>query len=583
MLSEGVCLVVTPLIALMEDQVIQLKKRGIAAIAIHSGMSRHAIDIALDNCAYGNIKFLYLSPERIQTELFRERLKKMTVSLVAVDEAHCISQWGYDFRPPYLLIADLRSLITEVTFIALTATATRQVAGDIIDKLDLHNPLVFQESFARKNLSFVVRETEDKERQLLQILQKVQGATIVYMRSRKTTEKLSAWLNTNKIQSIYYHAGLSYEQRTDHQRKWISDKVRVMVATNAFGMGIDKADVRLVVHMDLPETIEAYYQEAGRAGRDGNKSFTVLIFHRTDSEDLRKRVMEAQPVMADIKSVYQGLANYFRLAVGSGQGESFDFDLMTFCNQFGFKTTMAYAVLKKLQEQGLIQLNEGFFHPAQIHIQVDKKRLYAFQVSHAQYDPLIKYLLRLYGAELFSDFVPINEVQIGKAMKWNVQEVRVALEQLQKMQFLYYEQATDLPQITFLTARQEASHLHLNRQQLEARRTLALQKMEAMVHYAEQGLGCRMQIIQSYFGEETMDTCGICDVCIEKKKRDNRASVKDYHDRILILLGNKPMTSEELEKAINPDDHDLLIGVVREMLDASEIAFDEFWVLRKVV
>lgn len=582
LLTEGVCLVITPLIALMEDQVAQLKRRDIGAVAIHSGMGRHAIDVALDNCAYGKIKFLYLSPERIQTELFRERLKKIRVNLVAVDEAHCISQWGYDFRPPYLLIGDLRGLIPEAGFIALTATATRRVKEDIIEKLDLHNPLVFQESFARKNLSFVVRQTENKEKQLLLILQKVQGTAIVYVRSRKATEKLALWLTGNKVQSIFYHAGLTYEQRAEHQKQWVNGKVRVMVATNAFGMGIDKSDVRMVIHLDMPETIEAYYQEAGRAGRDGHKSYAVLIYHPADAEGLRKKVTESQPVIADLKSVYQALANYFRLAVGSAQGESFDFDLTDFCSQFNLKTTMVYAVLKKLQEQGIIQLNEGFCRPAQVHIQVDKKRLYAFQVSNAHYDPLIKYLLRLYGAELFSNFVPINEGQMGKALKWNVQEVKVALEQLQKLQFLYYEKATDSPQITFLTARQEADRLHLNKQQLEERRKLILQKMEAMVHYAGQGHRCRMQVIQSYFDEDTLDTCGICDVCIEKKKRDNKASVKRYRDQVLTLLDSKPMTSEEIEKAVDPDDHDLLIGVIREMLDASEIAFDEFWVLRKV-
>ena len=582
MLSEGVCLVITPLIALMEDQVAQLKKRAIVAVSVHSGMSRQAIDIALDNCAYGKVKFLYVSPERLQTELFRERLKKINVNLVAVDEAHCISQWGYDFRPPYLLIAGLRQLIPDTTFIALTASATRQVAADIADKLSLRHPLVFQESVARKNLSFVVREYEDKERQCLQILQKVRGAAIVYMRSRKATEQLALWLNNHGVQSIYYHAGLSYVQRVDHQKKWIDGQVRVMVATNAFGMGIDKADVRLVVHMDMPENMEAYYQEAGRAGRDGRKAYAVLIFHQADTENLRKKVREAQPDIDEIRNVYQGLANYFRLAVGSGQGESFDFDLQDFCQRFGFNTASVYAVLKKLQEQGIVQLNEGFYRPAQLHFQVDKKRLYAFQVSNAHYDPLIKYLLRLYGAALFSDFVTIHEGQIGKAMNWNIQEVKIALGQLQKMQFLFYEQATDSPQITFLTARQDASRLHLNRQQLEERRALALQKMETMIRYAGQTHGCRMQIIQSYFGEETMETCGICDVCIEKRKRDNRASVNTYRERILSLLDKKPMTSEELEQAVDPDDHDLLIGVIREMLDSAEIAFDEFWVLRKV-
>lgn len=582
LLMEGLCLVITPLIALMEDQVNQLKKRNISAIAIHSGMGHQEIDIALDNCAYGKIKFLYLSPERIQTDLFKERLSKIPVSLVAIDEAHCISQWGYDFRPPYLQIANLREIKPEAVFIALTATATKEVKTDIVAKLEMKNVEFFQKSFARDNLSFVVRKTENKEKQLLQILTKVKGSSIVYVRSRRATEKLSGWLTKAGISSTYYHAGLTYVERKNHQQAWIEGSARVVVATNAFGMGIDKRDVRTVIHMDLPETLEAYYQEAGRAGRDEKRSFAVIIFHEIDLANLREKVLQSQPAIEELKKTYQALANYFHLAIGSAQDESFDFDLYDFCKRFQMQPTTVYASLKKLEEQGLVQLNDGFYRPSKVHFQVNKKKLYEFQVANAHFDPLIKFLLRFYGAELFSDFVTISESQISKAVKWNLPETRIALEQLTKMQFIAYERATDSPQITFLTARQDADRLQLDKKKLEERRNLALQKMEAMVEYTNQSHRCRTQFIQSYFGEETFSTCGACDVCIAKKKKENRTAVKDYHDQILFLLQQKPMTSEELEDAVNPDDHDLLVDVIREMLDANEIKYDEFWVLRKV-
>ena len=582
LISEGLCLVITPLIALMEDQVGQLKKRGISAMAIHSGMARSEIDVALDNCVYGKVKFLYLSPERIQTDLFKERVQKMNVNLIAVDEAHCISQWGYDFRPSYLQISDLRELIPEVPVIALTATATKKVKADITLNLKLQSPASFSKSFARENLSFVSRQAENKEKLLLQVLQKVNGSAIVYVRSRKAAEKMANWLITQKIPATFYHAGLNYQQRNEHQKNWIEGVSRVVVATNAFGMGIDKADVRTVIHMDLPENIEAYYQEAGRAGRDGKKAYAVVIFHPIDIKTLRDKVQLSQPTIEDLKSIYQALANYFHLAIGSGQGESFDFDLADFALRFNLKPLPSYTIIKKLEEQGLIQLSESFYRPSKIHFQVSKKKLYEFQVSNEHFDLVIKAMLRLYGGELFSNFVPVSESQIGRAIKWNVSETRIALDQLHKMQFLSYEKASEMPQITFLTARQDAHRLQIDEFRFKERRDLAIGKMESMIEFASQHHQCRTQIIQSYFDEEAFATCGICDVCIARKKKENLSEVKSYHDQILSVLSKRPQTSEELEKEINPDDHELLVEVIREMLDSNEIKYDEFWVLSVV-
>src|SRR5690349_20126702 len=348
---DGLCIVITPLIALMKDQVGQLKNRGIEAVAIHSGMSRFEIDVLLNNCIYGAVKFLYVSPERLQTEIFIARVKQMKVSLIAVDEAHCISQWGYDFRPPYLKIADLRELKPEVPVIALTATATTVVRDDIMNRLAFREPAsVFQKSFARETLSFVVRKTENKERKLLEILQKVKGSAIIYVRSRKATQEIATALLKKKISASFYHAGLNFEERTKRQDDWIQNRSRVMVATNAFGMGIDKPDVRVVIHLDLPENIESYYQEAGRAGRDGNRAYATIIYQDADIAALQLKVRQAHPTTEYLKTVYQALANNFQLALGSGEGESYDFDLHTFADKFHFHTGEVYNALKKLEE-----------------------------------------------------------------------------------------------------------------------------------------------------------------------------------------------------------------------------------------
>ena len=579
LILEGVCLVITPLIALMQDQVTQLKKMGIQALAVHSGMSRAEIDIALDNCVYGKIKFLYLSPERLQTEIFQERVKKMNVCLIAVDEAHCISQWGYDFRPPYLKISILRETKPEVPIIALTASATRQVSEDIQDKLEFKNPSVFQKSFARENLSFAIRKTETKEKKLIEILKKVQGTAIVYVRSRKATQDLAKNLNHHGFSSIFYHAGLNHQQRSVRQEEWLTNKVRVMVATNAFGMGINKADVRTVIHMDLPENIESYYQEAGRAGRDGKRSYAVIIYHDVDVLSLQHKVQQAQPSLEFLKKIYQALCNYYQLALGSSEGEGYEFDLEDFCKRFNFKSSAVYIGLKKLEQEGLVQLSESFYRPSRIHLSMDKKRLYEFQIANARFDPLIKSLLRLYGAELFSDFVAVSETYIAQALAIKESVARIELAKLHELQLLVYQPASDKPQITFILPRQDADYLPVDRERMERLRNLNLAKMEAMVNYVSQSHRCRMQLIQEYFDEITYETCGKCDVCLEKKKKENLAVLSDYHDQIIYLLKQKNMMVEELEQAVAPNDHELFIEVVREMVDAAEIGYDVFWVL----
>lgn len=581
LMQDGICLVITPLIALMQDQVKQLKQRGIAAVAVHAGMHYREIDITLDNCIYGQQKFLYLSPERLQTELFKERVKKMKVSLVAIDEAHCISQWGYDFRPPYLKIADLREAHPEVPFIALTASATAQVKADIIEKLQLKQPAVFQKSFARDNLSLVIRKSELKEKKLLEVLRKVPGSAIVYVRSRKETVVLATFLKRNGISATFYHAGLTHAERTTRQDDWVSNRSRVMIATNAFGMGIDKADVRVVVHMDLPENLESYYQEAGRAGRDGKRSYAAILYHDTDLDSLKLKVEQAQPALTVLKNTYQALANYFHVALGSSQGESFDFDLEVFCKRLNLKSTEVYPSLKKLEEFGLIEFNESFYRPSVLRFSFDHKKLYEFQVAHARFDPVIKALLRLYGGELYTEFTVISETQVAQMLRLPVGAVKLELEQLHNLQVLIYEPVNDSPQVTFVTARQDAAKLSIDVKEFERRRKLHLDKMEAMINYTTQSQRCRMQMIQEYFDEFTDTNCNRCDVCIDKHKKENTALFKDYEQQINYLLKQKPMTVDELELAVDPTEKEVFIEVIREMVDSEELYYDEIWVLHK--
>ena len=424
LMRPGLCVVVSPLIALMKDQVDQLKKRGIAAEVVFAGMRAPEIDLALDNCIYGQVKFLYVSPERLKTTLLQERVKKMQINLLAVDEAHCISQWGYDFRPAYLEIAAFRTLIPNVNTIALTATATPTVQQDIQEKLQFSHPLCFQKSFTRDNLIYVVRKTEDKERQLLSILHHVPGTAIVYVNTRKKAKTAAQFLQKNDINAAAYHAGLTTLEREARQEAWFNGSTRVIVATNAFGMGIDKLNVRSVIHLDFPTTLEAYYQEAGRAGRDDKKAYAVILYDIHDIALLRESIQRAHPSPEQLKKVYQQLANYYQVAVGSHNMITYDFDLEYFAHAYGLKPQLVYQSLKTLEGEGLIQLNEAFSQPARLHIPTDPKTLYTFQVAHAHYDLLIKALLRLYGGELFSTFTTVSVPHIAHFINITPQEVK---------------------------------------------------------------------------------------------------------------------------------------------------------------
>lgn len=580
LLREGVCIVITPLIALMNDQVDQLKKRGILAVAIHSGMTRTQIDILLDNCVYGQIKFLYVSPERLQTEIFIERVKRMKVGLIAVDEAHCISQWGYDFRPPYLKITTLRELKPETPVIALTATATVEVRNDIMDKLGFRKErAVFQKSFARDNLSFVVRKGENKERKLLEILQKVKGSAIVYVRSRKATQEIAERLLKRNISASYYHAGLTFEERNKKQADWIENRSRVIVATNAFGMGIDKPDVRVVIHVDLPENLESYYQEAGRAGRDGIRSYAAILYQEADVINLQFKTEQAHPSADTLKKIYQALANYYQLATGSAEGESYDFDLQDFADRFNYHQAEVYVALKKLEEEGLIQFNESFYSPSQLFIAVDKTKLYEFQIAHAQFDLVIKMLLRLYGGELFLDFTHISETYLAKGLKLKEAEVVSVLKHLHELGILVYQPMKNKPQVTFVLARQDVDRLPLNLKRMEQRKKLVTGKMQAMVEFTISAQRCRMQRIQDYFGEETDKYCGMCDVCIQQRKKESLDDMDSLRTEILAVLKNNPVTIEQLEERIAPRDPELFTDIVRELVDEEKLVYDDAWKL----
>jgi len=580
MLLEGLAIVITPLIALMKDQVEQLKRREIEAVAIHSGMSRREIDILLDNCAYGPVKFLYVSPERLQTEIFIERVKKMKVAMIVVDEAHCISQWGYDFRPSYLQIGMLRALKPGVPVMALTATATAAVCDDIMERLSFREPAgIYRRSFARDNISLVVRKTENKERKLLEVLQKVKGPAILYVRSRKATQEIAGWLTRRNITASFYHAGLEVEERARRQEEWIHNKTRVMVATNAFGMGIDKPDVRVVIHLDLPENIESYYQEAGRAGRDGTRAFATIIYNEADVIALKQKTEQSHPAPEAIRKIYQALANYYQLAVGSAAGESFNFDLPDFSDRFSIPAAEVYAGMKKLEEEGFIQFNESFYSPSHLSIIVDRTKLYEFQIANARFDPVIKMMLRLYGGELFTGFVRVSEMQMARSLQVTYNEMMSILKHLNELQVILYEPVKDKPQVTFIMPRQDAERLPLNIRRLEERKRLVMGKMQAILDYADETVRCRMQVIQEYFNDPLAKACGICDVCLARKKDEDRSAYEELREEIINIIRQRPLPVEELEEIIAPRDRELFVDIVREMVDAGALRYDEAWKL----
>lgn len=575
MAQEGVCIVVSPLIALMKDQVENLRKKGIPAVAVVSGMSRSEIDVALDNCVFGKEKFLYVSPERLSTEIFIERLKRMKVNLLAIDEAHCISQWGYDFRPAYLKIAEIRQFIPTVPVLALTATATKVVEDDIQARLGFISNHVFRKSFERKNLAYVVLYEEDKFARLLKAVKNVDGSGVVYVRTRKRAKEIAEFLKRNEVAADFYHAGLDGAQRAKVQDEWMKDKTRIVVSTNAFGMGIDKPNVRIVVHMDVPESIEAYYQEAGRAGRDEKKSFAVLLFNNNDRNELEHRVDITFPPYNTIRKVYQALGNYLQLPVGSGQGVSFDFDISDFCSSYNLPVAETFNCLKILELQGLISTTESIdLHP-RIHFTVRAEDLYDFQVRNPGLDPLVKLLLRSYEG-VFDEFVSINENDLAFKLSVSADRVREKLKLMDQMEIIRYQPAKDKPQLTFLEERLDQKDLYIDREHLANRKIRFEERIRSMLNYAETKNRCRSQMLVGYFGENDTVRCGVCDYCLER----NKAGVSDLEfetiqEKVRSILTDSPHGLEELIKAMKVVNEDKTLHVIEWLIDKEEIAYDE--------
>lgn len=573
MVLDGICIVVSPLIALMKDQVENLKAKGIEAIAIYAGMGKREIDILLDNCIYGNIKFLYLSPERLLSEIVKERISYMNVSLIAIDEAHCISQWGYDFRPPYLKIKDLRTILPGKPILALTATATTFVKQDIIQKLEMKDAQVFVKSFARKNLSYVVFDLEDKHKKLIEIVNNVKGCGLVYVRNRRETAEIATFLQRNGIAADFYHAGIEKDIRFKKQEDWKKDVIRVMVATNAFGMGIDKPDVRFVIHLDLPDSLEAYYQEAGRAGRDEKRAFAVLLANKSDQLILNAKYADSFPTVNEIKKVYHYLGSYFQLAYGAGEGLSFEFDLADFCKKFNVGVIKTLAALKFLEHDGYLVLSENIFLQSRLMFTANHEDVYRFQIENSGYDPIIKTIQRSYGGA-FDGYVKIKESDLSNRLKISYQDVVKHLNTLQQLEILSYLPQTDQPQLQFVLPRADQLHLDIDVKYIKLRQQIQMDQIKAVLAYSST-FKCRSQQLLAYFGETNADKCEFCDVCLAERKLIDAAQVNDKIDfEIATLLQSQHYNLDDLVSHIHSGSETQKIERIRELLDAGKIKYD---------
>ena len=519
LMMEGLCLVISPLIALMQDQVVALLQKDIPAVYVHSGLTFYEVKKILQQATQGDYKFLYLSPERLETGLFKEYLLALNISLLVVDEAHCISQWGYDFRPPYLRIANLRQELPGIPIIALTASATPIVQKDIIEKLVCINIQVFRQSFERPNLSYSCFCVESKVNKTIEVLNKVSGSGIVYCRSRKQSKELAYLLKLQNISADYYHAGLSQALRMEKQLAWISNQTRVIVCTNAFGMGIDKSDVRTVIHFDTPDCIENYYQEAGRAGRDGRKAFAVLVYQKENLENFKLLADKKFPPIPTIKRIYQSLADYLQIPVGIGKGEYFDFDLMSFVKNFALDSLQVVNTLKVLEQEGHITFSESIFLPTQVNFTTYKETLQQFEISHPQLEPLIKCLLRAYEG-IFDNRVSVHENQLSKLCRIRMEEVKEQLAQLQSFGIISYLPQKDSPQIHFLLNRASAKYLQIDQDHYFERKRQYIERIENMLKYVSLLDRCRSQFVANYFGDDKAKECGSCDNCLVKKRKE---------------------------------------------------------------
>ena len=573
MAMEGLCVVVTPLIALMKDQVANLKKRGIAAAAIYSGMSYDSILMTLDNSVFGAYKFLYVSPERLATPIFIEKIKQATICMIAVDESHCISQWGYDFRPSYLRIADIREIMPEVPVLALTATATPEVVEDIQKQLLFKKPNVFQKSFHRSNLAYVVRTVENKDENLLKILNNVPGTSVVYVRNRKRTREVADFLTQNGISAENFHAGLKNETKDARQSRWMSGDTRVIVSTNAFGMGIDKAEVRTVIHMDLPDSLEAYFQEAGRAGRDEQKAYAVLLYNNGDAVKMRKRVTDSFPGKEMVIKVYEALGNYFEMGVGSGLDKVFAFDIGDFCTKFKLPILISYNCLKILQQAGYIELTDEQDSSSRVLFTVGKDDLYKLK-QNAEQERLIHILLRSYTG-LFTDLASVSEETIAKRLKWSRDKVYDQLITLAKERIIQYIPRKKTPYLTFIREREATERVILGKEAYDDRRERYISRIKNVLDYAQEENICRCKMLLTYFGEKDIKPCGCCDICL--KQKETQVSNDDFdtiHMAIEQALAIESLTVNSLVKKLNVKEPKAL-QVIRFMMDNGQIEENE--------
>lgn len=568
---EGVCLVVTPLIALMKDQVEDLKNRQIPAEAIYTGMRRDRVESIINKCIYDTVKFLYVSPERLYSERFREKLRLMNVCLITVDEAHCISQWGYDFRPPYLRIAEVREFFPGVATLALTATATPEVVEDIQKQLRFSTPNVLSKSFRRENISYVIRDTEAKPLELFNILSKVQGGAIVYVRTRLKASSIAAFLNKSGIKSDFYHAGLSSAQRARRQEAWKSGKVPVVVATNAFGMGIDKADVRVVVHYDVPDSPEAYFQEAGRAGRDGKRAYAVLLSSRAALGGLQKRIDDAFPPKDYILRVYEALANYYQLGEGEGQGRAFEFNLKLFARNFKLNEARVMSAISILEVAGFLGYTTDINSRSRVMFTVLRDRLYEFETGDPLLERLMVLLMRNY-AGIFVQDAYVDEGFLADQLDVTRKVLYDAFISLAKRKIIRYVPGDVKPYIVYYQPRLPLSYITMGREAYENRKELFVTKIGAMARYIRDDETCRQLLLMEYFGQKEEKPCGICDVCIGKKKRLHREERKSLEERILQVLAKQNTNIRELVRQLG-EDEEVVIGQVRKLLDEGKIQY----------
>ena len=568
---EGVCLVVTPLIALMKDQVEDLKNRGIPAEAIYTGMRRDRVESIINKCIYDTVKFLYVSPERLYSERFREKLRLMNVCLITVDEAHCISQWGYDFRPPYLRIAEVREFFPGVATLALTATATPEVVEDIQKQLHFSTPNVLSKSFRRENISYVIRDTEAKPLELFNILSKVQGGAIVYVRTRLKASSIAAFLNKSGIKSDFYHAGLSSAQRARRQEAWKSGKVPVVVATNAFGMGIDKADVRVVVHYDVPDSPEAYFQEAGRAGRDGKRAYAVLLSSRAALGGLQKRIDDAFPPKDYILRVYEALANYYQLGEGEGQGRAFEFNLKLFARNFKLNEARVMSAISILGVVGFLGYTTDINSRSRVMFTVLRDRLYEFETGDPLLERLMVLLMRNY-AGIFVQDAYVDEGFLADQLDVTRKVLYDAFISLAKRKIIRYVPGDVKPYIVYYQPRLPLSYITIGREAYENRKELFVTKIGAMARYIRDDETCRQLLLMEYFGQKEDKPCGICDVCIGKKKHLHREERKSLEERILQVLARQNTNIRELVHQLG-EDKEVVVEQIRKLLDEGKIQY----------